>query len=213
MNNLEQVLGTFFADAATQVTQQALRSDASLRGRLLSLEGNSIQIECTIPSITWHLLIQDTALIYAHGKTEKPNVIVRGNLNSLASQLVLGNAKGGVEVEGDETLLLELMEMLTEFKPDLENHLAKIFGTQTASTLLGTAEMGMRGFQSVLEGIGRSVKQQAGGNFLQHRQFDVLLTSIDDLRLRVDRLAANITLQEQKRDPGSKHLLGSKHLG
>ena len=80
---------------------------------------------------------------------------------------------------------------------DFAASLGKVVGADVTATLLGTAEMGLKGLQSLIEGVGSSVQKTASDSFVAQDELDSLLTGIDELRLRVDRLAAKVSQRER----------------
>jgi ubiquinone biosynthesis protein UbiJ len=202
MDEFAAGLGKVLADIATETSSRALHADPELRARLQSLEGRCIEICCDLPPVNWHLVLTNGAINFNHGKAVAPQVSVRGTALELASWLSpastwVSGAPAQVEISGDDTLLLELVEILRDFSPDIETPLSRVLGPEVATTLLGSAEMGIKGLQSLIEGIGFSLQDRVAGTFVQQEQLNALLTGIDDLRLRVDRLAAKVSQREQ----------------
>lgn len=197
MNDLATQIGRILAEVATATTSSALNTDAALRARLQALAGRCIEIQCTAPPVTWHLTITDEGIETKHGPAPAAQVSVRGRAIDLASWLIPGESSTHVNIDGDETLLLEIIDMLRDFNPDFAASLGKIVGADAAATLLGTAEMGLKALRSLLQGVGVSVQQQVSGNFVQPDHLDALLSGIDELRLRVDRLAAKVSQRER----------------
>ncbi len=200
MTNLANVFGDMLADVATRATNQALQTDPQLRARLQQLDGNTIEINCTMPPMAWHLTVLDGGLHLGSGPALQPQVIMQGSAADLAAWLFPGNQGGRVEINGDETLLLEVAGILRDFQPDIQDPLGQLLGPQMASTLLGTAEMGLKGLRSLIEGVGRGSPNTGGSGPVQQEQLDTVLHGIDELRLRVDRLAAQV--KETSADPG-----------
>jgi len=220
MTDLASVLGDLLADVATRVSNQALNIDPQLRARLQSLSGNTIEINCTMPPVIWHLTIVGGSLQLNQGPAQTPQVIVQGSAMQLASRLFPGteNAQDShLSIQGDETLLLELVAILRDFEPDLQDPLGQLLGPQLATSVLGTAEMGLKGIRSMIEGVGRSFMSdmpdmpgkpgaanqpgQSSGSqarSAQQAQLDSVLNGIDELRLQVDRLAARVSAQENQ---------------
>ena len=196
MTDFTAVLGTMLADLATQVTNKAVNSDPQLQSQLKALAGNTIEINCTTPSFMpvqiWHMVIVDDALNLHHGPADAPQVVVTGSAVDLATWMFPAATTGRVQIDGDETLLQELVEILRGFKPAVASPLEQFFGAQATSSLLGTAELGLNGLRSMIQGIGQNIQGQAMGNFVQQGQLDTILQNIDDLRLEVDRLAARV---------------------
>lgn len=197
MNDLATQIGRILAEVATATTSSALNTDAALRARLQALAGRCIEIQCTAPPVTWHLTITDEGIETKHGPAPAAQVSVRGRAIDLASWLIPGESSTHVNIDGDETMLLEIIDMLRDFNPDFAASLGKIVGADAAATLLGTAEMGLKGLRSLLQGVGDSVQQQVSGHFVQPDHLDALLSGIDELRLRVDRLAAKVSQRER----------------
>ena len=199
MDDLTPVLGKFLADIATRATNQALHADPGLLGRLQALQGRCIEIQCTVPAAIWHLNINNGGIDTVHGAADAPQVIVRGAVLDLAGWLMPGKSPGHVTITGDDTLLIEVLDILQDFDPDLASPLTQLFGAELTDTLLGTAEMGLKGLQSLIAGVGQSVRDKTTENFVQQNQLNTLLTGVDKLRLRVDRLAAKVTQHEQSK--------------
>ena len=198
MNPLIETLGTLLGEFATQVSNRALSTDPILRNKLANLSGTSVEIQSTVPDVVWHLAINAEQLTVVAGPAAEPTAIVRGTPVELIGWILPPASTSNLEISGDVTRLLELADILKDFQPDLADGLSSIVGPDAASTLLGGVEFGLRGMRSLVEGVGQSLQQQASGNFVNRDQLDTLLTGIDDLRLRVDRLAANVARREQQ---------------
>ncbi len=192
------LLGTRLAEIATALSTSALAADPQLKGRLNNLQGQSIELQCTLPPATWHLLFTPAGLKIEPGPAPAPQAIVQGSALDLASWLLPGR-RGHVEISGDTTLLAELAEIFRQFNPDMAKPLASVFGEDLAATWVGTTELGIKGLRALIEGLGQSVQHQAGRTFMQNSDMEAFLRNIDALRLRVDRLAARIDQQEQNR--------------
>ena len=189
-----------FAELATRASAQAAESDPRLRARLQALDGQCLELQCTAPPSTWHVIVKDGTLVTQPGAAPAPQVIVRGHAMAMAAWIAPGSpAPGQLEISGDNTLATELVEILRDFQPDLVEPMSRILGPDAAATLLGTAELGLKSMQSLLSGVGQSMSDTAAANFVRSPQLDNLLTGIDRLRLRVDRLAAKVTELEQER--------------
>ncbi len=201
MANLGHTLGDMLADVATKATNRALHTDPQLRARLQALTGNTVEINCTMPPLDWHLTVIDGGLQLAQGRAHSPQVIVQGSAVDLAAWIFPGQAAGRINIEGDETLLLEVVDILRGFQPDIQDPLGEFLGPQLAQTILGTAELGLQGLRSMLEGVGKAA-QGSGPGRVQQEQLNTVLDGIDELRLRVDRLAAQVN-ESQGRSPGS----------
>jgi ubiquinone biosynthesis protein UbiJ len=204
MNQPADMFGAALADIATGISRQALQSDPQLLARLGSLQGNTVELQCTLPPGTWHVSIDAEGLSVQSGPAVAPQAVVRGTLTSLIAWLLPGGNTSGLEVSGDNTLLLELADMLKGFSPDLAVPLSDLLGAELANSLVGGAEAGIQALQSLLAGAGRGVQTQAGRQFVQQSQLDAFLDGVDALRLRVDRLDARIREVERMQPSASR---------
>ncbi len=204
MNQPADMFGAALADIATDISRQALQSDPQLLARLGSLQGNTVELQCTLPPGTWHVSIDAEGLSVRSGPAAAPQAVVRGTLTSLIAWLLPGGNNSGLEVSGDNTLLLELADMLKGFSPDLAVPLSDLLGAELANSLVGGAEAGLQALQSLLAGAGRGVQTQAGRQFVQQSQLDAFLDGVDALRLRVDRLDARIREVERMQPSASR---------
>lgn len=205
MTGLESTFGKLLSDMANMVSDAAIQSDPVLAQRLHALDGRCIEFNCTLPVITSHLLITRGRMIVQPGNAPHPQVIVKGSGADMLGLIGPGDTPLGLQIEGDDTALLEVVELLRSFRPDLAQNLPQpltdLFGASTAQTLTGSAEMALRGVQSLLQGLGQSMQNQAASRFVHDRELDELLDGIDQLRLRVDRLAARIDAYESTTHP------------
>ena len=200
MSQPVDMFGMALADMATRITRQAVQADPLLSARLLNLQGNTVELQCTLPQVTWHIHIEDGSLRTQAGPAAAPQAVVRGSLAALSSWLLPGASMEGVEVSGDNTLLLELADILRDFSPDPTAGFNNLFGNELATTLMGGAEAGLQALQSLLKGAGQTVQDQATSQFVQQPQLSAFLDGVDQLRLQVDRLAARIAELEKNRD-------------
>lgn len=190
-------LQSMFADFISDVSARALASDPQTTAALTKLDGRVLEIQVTQPPITWHMTFATSGLRLHPGQAEQPHLIVRGDAIALISWL-MGKTDSQIQVDGDAGMLLALSALFQHINPDPAAALSSVLGPQRAADLLATAEMGLAGVKSALQGVGLSLKDTAAENFVDHNSFNDLLGGIDDLRLRVDRLAANIKAKERR---------------
>ena len=187
---------TFFADVLETFGNAALGLDPKSQDRLVALEGRSAQIESTSPRQVLTLGVHDARITLIAEPIEAPNVIVRGHMQDLLAWFAAPRqekASPRIEIEGDETTLLELLEVFKKASP---------FNTPntpnaTLQNLLGAAELAIAGLRSAVEGATVSIQQTAATQYADEVVVDGFLDGLDDLRLRVDRLAARVSAQEQ----------------
>jgi ubiquinone biosynthesis protein UbiJ len=193
------------ADALTDLANRGLGLDPATAARLAALEGRRLRLEAELPgplgsqSVT--LEIRDGGLHRPRHDDVPPNVIVRGRPPALLAWLggVDAGAAGQIHIDGDSAVLAELRSALLGFRPDAEAPLAGLLGPDLARDLLGGAELAMATLRSALQGGTNAMRHSAGASLADHRQLDVLLDRLDDLRLRVDRLGARVAEQESRR--------------
>ena len=206
MSDIPNVFGTMLADLATRISNRALSSDPVLQGRLASLSGNVVELNCLTPGVLptqiWHFVISEQQLFLRHGPADQPNVIVTGTALALGGW-VFNNAQldgSGIQIEGDEVLLTQLQEIFKQFRPDFAQPFESLFGANASQSLLGAAEMGLSGVRSAIEGLGKAVSGHAAGHQVDPTQLDAILRTVDELRLKVDRLSAQMDAQTAKSD-------------
>ena len=195
---VDNLIGTFEAALSAlinPIVQRAINGDPELVARLSRLEGRAVQIVCNEPSTTWHIEINgatcEQPLVFRPGDAQSPSVIVSGSLPELA-KLMFGADAANVTIDGDQTTLIELTEILESYNPEVAATLSSVLGPALANQVLVTADAGLKGVQSIAQGIGGALRDQAQTNFVSEDNMQDLLSGIDELRLRVDRLAARV---------------------
>ena len=184
-----------------QLSQSWLALDPKVRQRLNQCAGQTVEIECTRPSLTAHVNLHRDHVTVHHGPATAPNVQLRGSAPALLGRALADNGHAGVDVNGDETLLLELLDILRSYRPDLAPILAKVFGDETAQTLTAIIELGSETalqftsnqFHELLHTSRRAMQHR----FAAQAEADELHSQLDQLRLRIDRTAARIQHLEQ----------------
>lgn len=210
---------TLFTDVLAELANASLNLDPSSAARLSRLDGRSIRIIAEFPpplSVRhFTLRIENARMRLYPYDIADPNVIIRGPIPDLARWLQTGGPddtgrpqgrrqgrpQGRLRIDGDAAVLQEVGEMFSSFAPDLTGPLTGIIGADAADNLLGIGELAVAGLRSALEGVGGSLRQSASERFVNRPQLDQLLDSIDDMRLRIDRLAARVSAEEARRQP------------
>lgn len=187
------------ATVATNLSRASLGTDPAMRERLLNLEGRLLKINCTVPAFSFFLLVKGGELLCSSTLDETPNVVVTGDGADLARWLSAPARIDGIQIEGDEAVLLELSTALAGFSPYLLSPLTRFLGPVTAQTLLGGAELAVSAFRSAAEGVGLALEKTAASRFVTRADTNALLDALDELRLRIDRLASRIKDEEQRR--------------
>jgi ubiquinone biosynthesis protein UbiJ len=223
MSSPRSGLDSVLADALAELANRSLDLDPASRARLTALEGRQLQITVELPP---SLRPRDFALVVSAGRLrflphapERPNVILRGSPPDLAGALFSGMAGGMVggmaggmaggergpgsrlQIDGDGSVLTELNAALRAFRPDLGSPLSRVLGAEFAQAALGTVELAIAALRSAFEGAGHAAREGAARTFVDRPQAERFLDGLDELRLRIDRLAARVQAQEQRRTP------------
>jgi ubiquinone biosynthesis protein UbiJ len=195
------MLDKFLVDFVNLVCRQISALDPSLVFKMASIAGQVIEIKCTAPEKVWHLIIGANGIELHNGSATHPNVAIAGAAPSLLKALTTGGESAAIQIDGDETLLLELSELIKNFYPDLVLPLALILGDKNANKVAATLELGMSALANLASSLGADAAQNAGAKFAagftNTENFARHLDELDALRLRVDRLSAGISQRER----------------
>ena len=182
---------TLFADVFETFGNAALGLDPASGERLRALEGRSIRVVCTAPQQVLSLIVHDARIHVIAEPTDAPNVIVRGSTQDLlawfADPRQASQTKQRVAIEGDETTLIEIMDVFKRVAP----------GALPFQDLLGAAEIAIASIRSAVEGATSAVQQSVASHYVDENRANAFLDGMDDLRLRVDRLTARVNAAEQ----------------
>lgn len=172
----------------------ALRLDPLSRARLAALSGRCARIEVVPPGggtprpLT--VAVNDAGLDCRAGSEGAAHVILTGTLPDILRRLTGAQGGGAVRIEGDESVLTGLAELFTNLQPDLGAPLGDLIGQPLADDLMGLAEAGFAFLRSAAESVATSARRNAADAFVSHDGFERLITRLEDLRLRLDRLEA-----------------------
>lgn len=186
------------AALASNLARAGLGLDPKMRNRLAALDGRSIAITSTLPPVRLWLVVEAGQLVVKSDYAGKANVAVSGTGLELASWLAAPHRIDNITIEGDETVLLEVTSVLREFEPDLLRPFTDLFGARNAERMLGGAELAVSAIRSAAQGVGHAIEQTAAAQFVTREDTSALLDVLDDLRLRIDRLAARIKAAEEQ---------------
>ncbi|XOV84075.1 MAG: SCP2 sterol-binding domain-containing protein [bacterium] len=198
-NIFVQQMLSLLSEVSHQISASALATDPVTAGRFAKFAGRCIELQSHSPRFTAHLVLQADGIQTFPGPAETPHVIISGSGRDLLQALLPGGNPAGLKIEGDTALVFNLSALLNRFSPDLTTPLSRFIGAANAANLMGSAELGLAGLKTAFTGLARTVQQQATGQYVKTSELDELLHGIDRLRLRVDRLAANLSRVEQVR--------------
>ncbi|MEX0732621.1 MAG: SCP2 sterol-binding domain-containing protein [Aquisalimonadaceae bacterium] len=185
-----------------------LALDPASADRLARLNGRSVAVRLTAPTLTIHIHFADGALNLAltpPGNDHTPDATVTGSAGALLA-LARDPEQGGeaVEFSGDLGLVRDLRGLLAKADLDWEEQIARVLGDIPAHQLGNAA----RGFFSWL-GATRQATESGIAEYLteESRQLptavevDQFLSDIDRLRQDADRLTARVKLLERSLQP------------
>lgn len=191
---------------ADELFAKSLALDPISAKRMRKYAGHSIEVECSQPDITWHANISEYGIEVRLGPAPAPNVHLKGSAVELLKRTLATNSGAAVEVNGDETLLLELLSVLSDFRPDLAPVLAKLLGHDRAQSLSAILELGagsaIQFARSQLQEVQRASRHSINRNFTGRTDMDTLQNQLDQLRLQIDRVAARLEQLEQSATGG-----------
>lgn len=229
-NPITSTLAALLENAA----DTALNLDPDARAQIAELDEQVLLLELTAPQAALRVNCSaadgGTLSIMADSdhNTRPPNAIVRGSVANLVQALLPGNNKelpDGIEIEGDERLLLALQDCFRNLQPNwrepLDNFVATIserFGSQrfggatgaaansaappVLQDLLGQAELAFAtlktAFTDALDDGKQSASDASSKFWAQDDDVEVFATKLENLQLKVDRLRAEIELARNK---------------
>ena len=191
-----------------QLSQSWLSLDPLVQQRLNNCANQTIEVECTQPSLIAHINIFTDRVTLHRGPAAAPNVQLRGTAPALLNRALSDEGLATVEVNGDETLLLELLDILRSYRPDLAPVLAKLLGDDSAQTITAALELAAqtaRGLaSSQIHDVMHTSKTLMQRHFAAQAEADELQSQLDQMRLRIDRAAARLQHLEQSSQRRSK---------
>lgn len=194
------ILDQFLRDLVNTISRQAAKIDPDFEGKLKPLAGQVIEISCTSPAKTWHLKLGEPIIKLCSGAAVEPNAVLQGTAIELFKALSSGTGGSNIRIDGDETLLVELIAVSKNFYPDLAGPLASLLGEHKANRITALIETGIESIanftSSLKKDIALEVNTKIAESFTSKKDFDNQLSELDDLRLRIDRLNARLSQRE-----------------
>jgi ubiquinone biosynthesis accessory factor UbiJ len=191
---------------AEAIANGSAQLDPLTRARLDRLAGRSIAIELDPPGEAATLYFDNHAIRLEPGIGSAPSAVVRGSPARMANAFFDSSAaRSNLSIEGDELILEELRNIVRDFHPESLPPLERLVGAQAAQTLTSLVELGFAAVaalgRSLGEEGGRLVRAGARERYLTTVDFDALLTSMQALQIRVDRLKARTEIVERSLEP------------
>ena len=134
---------------------------------------------------------------------DHPNAIVRGSPASLLGA-GFGGSRADLRIDGDETLVEELRNILHELKPDFGEPLARLVGEQNADNIAGFLELGGRALRRLAGDLSdegsRTVRAAAHRQFVDAGSLNRFSEQVLAVQLATDRLGARVQRLEGSQD-------------
>ena len=183
------------------LANESANLDSLTRTRLRALAGRSIAVVIDPPGETTTLQFGDDSIRVNPGPTDTPSVIVRGAPIALAAAFLGNGGRGGLSIDGDEVVLSQFRSIVRDFRPDVLSPLENLVGRDAAQSLANVFELGFSALAAMGRSLGdegtRLAKEGARQRYLTASEFEAFIVSMQDLRVRVDRLAARTEIVER----------------
>lgn len=213
---MNQFLGSLMLLPAEQMLNHLLARDPYLAARLKPFTGKAITLLSERPSARITLLLLEGRVrlssLDSDMLNQTPDACIRGNASDL-SGLLLDSASrplanSAIEVTGDALLVQDLFTTLRELDLDWQDYLAPLLGEVV------THELGQ--FSARAQHWGKEARRNLGQSMdaylKEERQLvpdrtslDGFSTQLDQLRLRLDRVAARAELLQSRIDKSLKN--------
>lgn len=195
-------LAALLADTLAELTNATLALDPAGAARLATLEGRTIELRARMPGAAdavFSLRIQHGRLRLVPAVHGTPDTIVTGTLPDLLGwALSRGrHTPPGLRIDGDTGLLEALAAVAEGFAPDLEAPLERFMGADAAGRVAAAAELTFAGLRTLFDGAAGGLRRGAAQWFATAPAANAFLDELDDLKLRVDRLAARVERAER----------------
>ncbi|MFD2643909.1 ubiquinone biosynthesis accessory factor UbiJ [Pseudomonas japonica] len=179
---------------------RVLRLDSTALPRLAPLDGKVIAIDCRQPALQLFILPSDEGLLLASQWASAPDCTLRAPASSLA-QLALSQDKSAVlhspqvELDGDSTVLLDLVGVLQDLELDWEYEVSRWLGPVATQLLSGHLRSRARWTRQSLASLGRTASEylaEESRTLVGLREAEARFGELDILKLDIERLEARI---------------------
>lgn len=183
------------------VVNRALRLDPELLDRLGTLHGKTILLRLTEPAVDIYVLPSAAGLRLRDQHAAKADVTLEGPLSALLKARGAGGPDRapvlpeGLSISGDIDLGQRFQGILTQFAPDLEEPLARVFGDVVAHKLGNL----VRGLQTWARDTRETLARDAVEYLQEERRWlpasseaQAFLGAVDTLRADADRLEQRV---------------------
>lgn len=199
-------LATIAAGLIERAVNTALGLDPIASSALSDLHGRQIGIECSQPLMSFEITVADDTLQVLARRAERPHVRVQGSAANLLAAAAR-DATSGIQIDGDEGLVLSLQSIFSTLEPDLAGPLSNLIGERSADTLVGAGETALSLFSGFVRQLSNNASSSVASNltrdFAGSADAEKLISGIEAVRERIDRLDARIQSRVQRRTDAS----------
>lgn len=181
----------------------AMDPDASTK--LERVSGRRVRVHLTAPEVVLELAFTTAGVTVSSGGTEEvaPDLTISGRLDDMIGLLRdSGGGSSGLRFDGDPTVAQRLQGFFRELDVDWEEGLAHYLGDipahQVGRTLRGLGEWLRHGAASARDSLVEYLTEEQGA-LPTRAELEDFLADVDRLREDTDRLAARLSLLEQRR--------------
>ena len=189
-------------DPANRIIDRIIRLDPDAATRIAPLTGRRIRVVLSEPEITVDATFTTDGLHLAEPGEDVADVTVSGRLGDLLALARDPEAGGsGLRFEGDAAVAQQVRRFFRELDVDWEEGLATYLGDAPAHQI-GRLVRGVRGwFAESTDAAGRNLAEyltEERRDLPPRAEVEAFLDDVDRLRSDTDRLAARISLLEQR---------------
>ena len=189
------LIQTAILSAMEASLNQVLSLDSVARKKLEPLSGKLVRIHCEFPYLVINILTSENTLLLSGNEDLIPDLIIQGKAPALLKFLVKKNTASlkddGVIITGEVALLLSMQKILQNLDLDWEYQISKFIGdipTQAVSDSFALADdFARQSKQNLQQDIDDYLHVESKA-FPTGSELKTFYKSIDNLRLRVDRL-------------------------
>ncbi len=183
-----------------------LAQDVGSTRRLATLDGRSVQLQCSKPvPLCVYLQVNQGRIALRALQEEPPSASITADATSLLRLLLAGAQTSalfspGISLSGDTQVIQTLHNVLTGLEIDWQAHASRLFGdvlTRQAETGLdSTRQWSAQTAQSLRADVDEYLHEEA--RVLPSRaEVEVFSTRLDELKLGLDRIQARTALLRQ----------------
>lgn len=199
---MSPLLSMALLDPVQRLINRILRQDSRALRQLAGIgEGRILAVECSAP-VSWQFFVRcgEARLELLSACEDEPDCRIRAPAHAMAALLLSQDSNArlrepDIEVSGDTMLAAHLQKLLRELDIDWEDQLAPIMGNlashQSARAMRGARDWSRKSGEQLQETL-REYLQEELRILPDHEEAEVFGDRVDELRLRIDRLAARL---------------------